>query len=120
VPKEVALNLPSYVTDTLSLEERFPANFEKDSNDIRRRKELQMEKVTKYYGLDRALNKFNLNCYEGHVTAIIGEMGAGKSTLLNLVAGINLLNCSAEQRFIKYLFYRNDPLQRRVNCCEPT
>lgn len=94
------------MVNSLSLEERFPENFEKE-NTIRRRKELQLEKVTKYYGMDRVLNKFNINCYEGHVTAIIGESGAGKTTLLNIISGVT--PCSSGQIVVS----RQDLLKQR-------
>lgn len=88
-PPDESERLPAHILNALSLEERFPGNFETESaGNVKRRKELQLERVTKYYGMERVLHKFNLNCYEGDVTAVIGEAGSGKSTLLNIIAGI--------------------------------
>jgi ABC-type multidrug transport system ATPase subunit len=44
--------------------------------------------VTKYYGIERVVHKFNLNCYEGDVTALIGGSGCGKTTILKIIAGL--------------------------------
>jgi ribose transport system ATP-binding protein len=49
---------------------------------------LEMQGITKNFLSVRALNKVNLNVYDGEVMALVGENGAGKSTLMKILSGI--------------------------------
>jgi len=48
---------------------------------------LSVHDITKYFGGIRALDKVNLDVYEGEVVALLGDNGAGKSTLIKILAG---------------------------------
>src|SRR5258705_3328774 len=48
---------------------------------------LSVRDITKYFGGIRALDKVNLDVYEGEVVALLGDNGAGKSTLIKILAG---------------------------------
>jgi ABC-type polysaccharide/polyol phosphate transport system ATPase subunit len=76
-----------------SIEEKYPDNFE-CQNQIRRRKELQIEKLIKFQGTEKVLNKINLDCYESHLTVIIGENSAEKSMLFSVISGNKPLKIS--------------------------
>lgn len=41
----------------------------------------------KSYGAFRAMEKVNVEVYEGHITGLIGPNGAGKSTFINVITG---------------------------------
>lgn len=48
---------------------------------------IKIDNISKVFPGVKALDKVNLDFYEGEVHAVIGENGAGKSTLMNLLAG---------------------------------
>jgi ribose transport system ATP-binding protein len=48
---------------------------------------LSVRDITKYFGGIRALDRVNLDVYEGEVVALLGDNGAGKSTLIKILAG---------------------------------
>lgn len=49
---------------------------------------LEMNGITKKFGIVKALNNVNLKVASGEIHAIVGENGAGKSTLMNVLSGI--------------------------------
>ncbi len=49
---------------------------------------LKMINITKDYGGIRALNKVNLELYQGEILCLLGENGAGKSTLIKILSGV--------------------------------
>lgn len=50
-------------------------------------KSLQVEKVSKTFGGNRALVDVDLEAVPGKITALIGPNGSGKTTLLNMICG---------------------------------
>ncbi len=48
----------------------------------------RMEGISKRYGGVRALEKADLEVYQGRIHAILGENGAGKSTLIKVMSGV--------------------------------
>ena len=49
---------------------------------------LEMDKVTKYYGVLKVYENFSMTLERGCKVALAGENGAGKSTLLKMMAGV--------------------------------
>ncbi len=49
---------------------------------------LRMEGISKIFPGVKALDKVDLNVYEGKVMALLGENGAGKSTLVKILSGV--------------------------------
>jgi len=49
---------------------------------------IQMENISKIFGVIKANDDVNLTVYNGEVHALLGENGAGKSTLMNMLSGI--------------------------------
>ncbi|MGI9502095.1 MAG: ABC transporter ATP-binding protein [Geminicoccaceae bacterium] len=49
---------------------------------------LEIDKLSAFYGLARALNDVSINVEEGAIVGIIGPNGAGKSTLLDSIMGL--------------------------------
>ncbi|MBO4592358.1 MAG: sugar ABC transporter ATP-binding protein [Eubacterium sp.] len=49
---------------------------------------LQVEKVSKNFGITKALKEVSFNINKGEIHALIGENGSGKSTLTNSLTGI--------------------------------
>jgi simple sugar transport system ATP-binding protein len=49
---------------------------------------LRLEKVSKYFGNVKALDKIDLEVPHGSIIGLIGDNGAGKSTLLKIIAGV--------------------------------
>jgi len=49
---------------------------------------LTVENVTKRFGGLVALNKVNIDVYDGEILGLIGPNGAGKTTLFNVISGV--------------------------------
>lgn len=49
---------------------------------------LRCEAVTKHFGGIVAVNKVNLDIYNGEVIGLVGDNGAGKSTLVHMISGL--------------------------------
>ncbi len=51
-------------------------------------KAIEMQGISKAFGVVKANSDVDLTVYQGEVHAILGENGAGKSTLVNILSGI--------------------------------
>lgn len=60
---------------------------------------LTVRGLTKDYGGVRALNRIDLDIYEGELLFIVGDNGAGKSTLINILSGAVMPNPGGEITF---------------------
>lgn len=49
---------------------------------------IEVNEVTKLYGLQKALNNVSFSAKQGEITGFIGPNGAGKSTMMKIIAGI--------------------------------
>jgi len=50
---------------------------------------LEVEHISKNFGVVQALRDVSFPIYEGEVLALVGEKGAGKSTLAKIIAGVH-------------------------------
>ena len=48
--------------------------------------EIELNKITKNYGLKNILNEFSMQIQAGEKVALIGQNGSGKSTILKIIA----------------------------------
>lgn len=48
---------------------------------------IQVEKVSKYYGKQKALNEISFTLKQGEICGFLGPNGAGKSTLMKIITG---------------------------------
>ena len=62
---------------------------------------MSLKGVSKSFGPVRALDRVNLNIYEGKVMALLGENGAGKSTVIKCAAGMHRLDSGSINVFGK-------------------
>ena len=53
---------------------------------------LEMNRITKYYGLNGVLRDVTLKVRPGEIHALLGENGAGKSTLMNVLFGMPVIH----------------------------
>lgn len=51
--------------------------------------ELELMKISKTYGTNRAVDEINASVPAGKVTVIVGPSGAGKTTLLRIICGLD-------------------------------
>lgn len=49
---------------------------------------LTLRGIDRFFGITRALQKVNLDIYEGEVIGLVGPNGAGKSTLMKILTGV--------------------------------
>ncbi|OXA56781.1 ATP-binding cassette sub-family A member 3 [Folsomia candida] len=49
---------------------------------------IQIKNLTKIFGRKTAVNKLNLEIYEGQITALLGHNGAGKTTTISMLTGL--------------------------------
>ena len=49
---------------------------------------IEVEKVTKYYGSEQALNEVSFSIAKGEIAGFIGPNGAGKTTMMKILTGI--------------------------------
>lgn len=52
--------------------------------------QLEISRLTKSFGLDRALNNLALQFDQGNALVLIGPSGCGKTTLLRIIAGLEI------------------------------
>ena len=48
---------------------------------------ITIEKLTKYYGSNRAVNNISFTINDNEILGFLGPNGAGKSTTMNMIAG---------------------------------
>lgn len=49
---------------------------------------LELVNIDKFFGVTKAVQKVNLQLYEGEVIGLVGANGAGKSTLIKVITGV--------------------------------
>ncbi len=49
---------------------------------------VKINNLEKYYGKDKALNKFNLEVKEGEILGLLGPNGSGKTTTINCLLSL--------------------------------
>ena len=48
---------------------------------------ITIDKLTKYYGSNRAVNNISFTINDNEILGFLGPNGAGKSTTMNMIAG---------------------------------
>jgi len=61
------------------------ADFEEEP--LSMRAGIRISNLSKSFDNKLAVDKMNLNMYEGQITVLLGHNGAGKSTLMNVITG---------------------------------
>ncbi|XP_065570568.1 ABC-type organic anion transporter ABCA8-like [Artemia franciscana] len=77
----------------LNSEDENDANIEAVSRESIGKEVIRIQGITKSFKAwgklsVSAVRGITLNCYEGHITAILGHNGAGKTTLINMLTGV--------------------------------
>ena len=49
---------------------------------------ISANKLTKYYGKRKVLDKFDISCSAGEICGLIGANGAGKTTIFKILFGL--------------------------------
>jgi ATP-binding cassette subfamily A (ABC1) protein 3 len=49
---------------------------------------IKLVNLSKYFGANTAVKNFNLDMYQGHITALLGHNGAGKTTTISMIIGM--------------------------------
>lgn len=49
---------------------------------------IQLKGLSKVFKANTAVNKLNLDMYEGHITVLLGHNGAGKTTTMSMITGM--------------------------------
>lgn len=63
-----------------------PENFEEEPDEVT--VGIQICNLSKQFGTKMAVNKLNLNLYQGQITALLGQNGAGKTTTMSMLTGM--------------------------------
>ena len=53
---------------------------------------LIVDRISKSFGNNKALNRISFECKEGEFVVIVGPSGAGKSTTLNCISGVEYVD----------------------------
>jgi len=69
---------------------------------------VQVEKVSKFYGKQKALNEISFTLKPGEICGFLGPNGAGKSTLMKIITGY--LSDFSGEVFIQDFNIKNSPL----------
>ncbi len=72
---------------------------------------VQVEKVSKFYGKQKALNEISFTLKPGEICGFLGPNGAGKSTLMKIITGY--LSDSSGEVFIQDFNIKNSPLEAK-------
>ena len=54
---------------------------------------LSLKGIDRIFGITKALQKVDLDIYEGEVIGLVGPNGAGKSTMMKILTGVLPKNC---------------------------
>lgn len=49
---------------------------------------LSLKGIDRFFGITKALQKVDLDIYEGEVIGLVGPNGAGKSTMMKILTGV--------------------------------
>ena len=82
-------------------------NIEEVSDELKKKAVINIEKISKKFGKNIAVNEISMTIYESEITALLGHNGAGKSTLINMLIG-----CLTPTSGTAYIYGRDisDPL----------
>ena len=72
---------------------------------------VQVEKVSKFYGKQKALNEISFTLKPGEICGFLGPNGAGKSTLMKIITGY--LSDFSGEVFIQDFNIKNSPLEAK-------
>ncbi|GJQ68998.1 hypothetical protein Trydic_g23925, partial [Trypoxylus dichotomus] len=76
---------------------------------------IQLKDVTKIYDNNVAVNKLEMNIYEGKVTTLLGENGAGKSTTMSMITG--LTTATTGNIYIHGININDEQARQKVSYC---
>lgn len=73
-------------SDAFREAQRCAENFEEEPDEVT--VGIQICNLSKQFGTKMAVNRLNLNMYQGQITALLGQNGAGKTTTMSMLTGM--------------------------------
>lgn len=90
-------------------------NFEEEPDEIT--VGIQICNLSKQFGTKMAVNRLNLNMYQGQITALLGQNGAGKTTTMSMLTGMIQPTLGTAYVNGKDIRYSMDEARKSIGLC---